>query len=75
MNSHSIHHPEESLLFLPLQTPFQREGRKLIRDDPHPPSFTVGWPTTSISKGFRRSKMFVTRAERAIFFIRRFLGD
>jgi hypothetical protein len=75
MNSHSIHHPEESLLFLSLQAPFRREGRELIRDDPDPPSFTVGCSTTSIGKGFRRSEMFIAGTKRAIFFIRRLFGD
>jgi hypothetical protein len=74
VNSHSIHQSEKSLLLLPLQTPFWRESRELIGDDPDPPSFTVGWSTTSIGKGFRRSEMLITRTKWAIFFIWRFFG-
>ena len=66
---HSIHHPEKSLLLLPLQTSFWREGGELIGNDPDPPSFTVGWSTSSISKGFRRSEMFVAGTKRTVFFV------
>jgi hypothetical protein len=73
MDSHSIHHPEKSLLLFSLQIPFWGKGRKFIGNDPNPPSFTIGGTSASISKGFWRSEMFIPWAKRAILSINRFI--
>jgi hypothetical protein len=72
MDSHSIHHPEKSLLLFSLQTPFWRKCRKFIGNNPDPPSFTICRTALSIGKGFMGGEVFVARAKRTVRFINGF---